>query len=57
MTIPGQDIGRALARTDEADKRIGHTDDQPVFVAAEIKDHPVVAHEIDSGAELPLDLC
>jgi hypothetical protein len=31
-----------------------HVDDQPVFIATEIKDDPVVAHEIDSTAELPL---
>jgi hypothetical protein len=28
--------------------------DQPVFVAAEIKDNSVVAYEIDGAAELPL---
>jgi hypothetical protein len=33
-----------------------YVDNQPVFVAAEIKDHPVVAHEIDVAAELPLYL-
>jgi len=27
----------------------GHMDDQPIFVAAEIEDHPVVAHEIDGA--------
>ena len=31
-------------------------DDQPVFVAAQIKDDPVVAHEIDRATELPLYL-
>jgi len=31
-------------------------DDQPVFVAAEIKDDSVVAHEIDGTTELPLYL-
>ena len=30
--------------------------DQPVFVAAEIKDDPVVPHEVGGTAELPLDL-
>src|SRR5712691_3472764 len=30
-----------------------HVDDQPIFVAAEIEDDPVVAHEIDGVAELP----
>jgi len=29
-------------------------DDQPVFVAAEIEDNPVVTYEIDGTAELPL---
>jgi hypothetical protein len=28
--------------------------DQPIFVAAEIKDDPIVAHEIYGTAELPL---
>ena len=28
--------------------------DQPIFVAAEIEDNSVVAHEIDGTAELPL---
>jgi hypothetical protein len=31
-------------------------DDQPVFVAAEVEDHPVVADEVHSCAELPLDV-
>src|SRR5258708_3267608 len=31
-------------------------DDQPIFVAAQIKDDPIVAHEIDSATELPLYL-
>ena len=31
-------------------------DDQPVFVAAQIKDDPIVAHEIDRATELPLYL-
>jgi hypothetical protein len=31
-------------------------DDQPIFVAAEIEDHAVVADEIDSRAELTLDI-
>ena len=31
-------------------------DDQPILVAAEIEDGPVVAYKIDSAAELPLDL-
>ena len=38
---------------EHAAKRIGHVDDQPIFVAAEIEDHSVVAHEIDGTAELP----
>jgi hypothetical protein len=29
-------------------------DDQPIFVAAEIEDDSVVAHEVDGAAELPL---
>jgi hypothetical protein len=29
-------------------------DDQPVFVAAEIKDDPIVAYEIDGVTKLPL---
>jgi hypothetical protein len=29
-------------------------DDQPVFVATQIKDHPIIADEIDSATELPL---
>ena len=35
-------------------KSIGHADDQPIFVAAEIEDDSVVANEIDGTAELPL---
>jgi hypothetical protein len=31
--------------------------DQAIFVAAEIEDHPVVTNEVDSPAELTLDLC
>jgi hypothetical protein len=31
-------------------------DYQPIFVAAEVKDHAVIADEIDSRAELPLDI-
>ena len=31
--------------------------DQPEFIAAEIKDDSVVAHEIDGTTELPLYLC
>jgi len=42
--------------TDELDQytaeREGDVDHQPVFVATEIKDDPVVAHEVDSVAEL-----
>ena len=34
----------------------GHVDDQPILVAAEIEDHPIVAHEIDGGPELALYL-
>src|ERR1041384_517549 len=33
-----------------------HVDDQPVFIAPKIEDDPVVAHEIDGTAELPLYL-
>ncbi len=33
----------------------GHMDDQPIFVAAEIEDHPIVAHEIDGVITLTLD--
>ena len=33
-----------------------YVDDQAMFVAAEIEDHPVVAHEIHRTAELSLDL-
>jgi hypothetical protein len=33
-----------------------YMDNQPVFIAAEIKDDPVVAHEIDGTAELSLYL-
>lgn len=29
---------------------------QPIFVTAKIEDDPIVAHEIDCVAELPLDL-
>ena len=32
----------------------GHVDDQPILVAAEIEDHPIVADEIDGGPELAL---
>jgi len=35
-----------------AAESIRHVDDQPIFVAAEIEDHSVVAHEIDGVAEL-----
>jgi hypothetical protein len=31
-------------------------DDQPVFVAAQIKDDPTVAYEVDGAAKLPLYL-
>src|SRR6266436_7338519 len=31
-------------------------DDQPVFVAAQIKDDPIVAYEVDGAAKLPLYL-
>jgi hypothetical protein len=31
-------------------------DDQAIFVAAKIEDHPVVAHEIHGAVELPLYL-
>jgi hypothetical protein len=31
-------------------------DDQPVFVAAEVEDDPVVADEVGRSAELPLDV-
>src|SRR5947199_10268046 len=41
---------------EQAPERKRYVDDQPVFVAAEIKDDPVIAHEIDGTAELPLDL-
>jgi len=41
---------------EHAAERKRYVDDQPVFVAAEIKDDPVIAHEIDGTAELPLDL-
>jgi hypothetical protein len=41
---------------EHAPKLKRYVDNQPVFVAAEIKDHPVVAHEIDGPAELPLYL-
>lgn len=34
----------------------GHVDHQPAFVAAEIKDDPIVAHEIDGAPELALYL-
>jgi hypothetical protein len=46
--------------TDELNERAPELkrdmDDQPLFVATDIKDHPVVAHEIDRTAELPLYL-
>jgi len=35
---------------------VRHMDDQPIFVAAEVEDHAVVADEIDGRAELPLDI-
>ena len=41
---------------EHAPERKRHVDDQPVFVAAEIEDDPVVAYEIDGAAELPLYL-
>src|SRR5439155_19313167 len=41
---------------EHAPERKRYVDDQPVFVAAEIEDDPVIAHEIDGTAELPLDL-
>ena len=31
-------------------------DDQPVFVAAQIKDDPIVAYEVDGATKLPLYL-
>ena len=31
-------------------------DDQPVFVAAEVEDHPVIADEIHGRAKLPLNI-
>jgi hypothetical protein len=42
--------------TEHAPECKRHVDDQPVFTAAESKDDPVVAHEIDRTAELPLYL-
>jgi hypothetical protein len=39
-----------------AAERVRDMDDQPVFVAAEVEDHPVVADEIHGRAELPLDI-
>jgi hypothetical protein len=35
---------------------VGNVHDQPILVAAEVEDHAVVADEIDSRAELPLDI-
>jgi hypothetical protein len=47
-------------RPDEFDQRaterIRDVDDQPIFVAAEVENHPVVANEVDSCAELPFDV-
>lgn len=31
-------------------------DDQPAFVAAQIKDDPIVSHEVDGATKLPLYL-
>jgi hypothetical protein len=31
-------------------------DDQPVFVAAQVKDDPIVAYEVDGATKLPLYL-
>jgi hypothetical protein len=46
-------------RTDELHEHAAepkrYVHDQPVFVATEIKDGPIVAHEVDSRTELPLD--
>ena len=33
-----------------------YVDDQAIFIAAEIEDHPVVGHEIHGSAELSLYL-
>jgi hypothetical protein len=41
---------------EHASERKRYVDDQPVFVAAEIKDDAVVAHEIDGTSELLLYL-
>jgi hypothetical protein len=37
---------------EHAAERKRYVDHQPVFVAAEIKDGPIVAHKIDSASEL-----
>jgi hypothetical protein len=41
---------------EHAPEREGDVHDQPVFVAAEIEDDPIIADEIDGSAELPLYL-
>jgi hypothetical protein len=41
---------------EHAPERKRYVYDQPVFIAAKIKDDPIVAHEIDSTAKLPLYL-
>jgi hypothetical protein len=41
---------------EHAAERKRYVDHQPVFVAAEIKDGPIVAHKIDSASELALYL-
>jgi hypothetical protein len=40
----------------DAAERVRHMHDQPVLVASEVEDRPVVADEIDRSAELPLVL-
>jgi hypothetical protein len=35
---------------------IRHMHDQPIFIATNIEDHPIVANEVDRLAELPLDV-